>query len=94
MLYRPNEIWAVNDLKAPQQLTQRGRIIYDDQANLADTLELNLLGKPYQHYDEAGLLIFDRYDFKVNPLILRSITRVKINSCLSKSRKILLESLR
>ena len=27
-----------------------------------------MLGKPYQHYDEAGLLAFETYDFKANVL--------------------------
>ena len=29
----------------------------------------NLLGKPYRHYDEAGLLTFAAYDFKANVLV-------------------------
>jgi RHS repeat-associated protein len=60
-------IWAIDDA-ASQTCTQRERIIYGDNAGLADAKSRQLLGKPYIHYDEAGKLTFERYDFKGNLL--------------------------
>jgi RHS repeat-associated protein len=67
-LNRPIEVWAVDDANAPQILTQREKVVYGDKANLTDALDRNILGKPFIHYDEAGALTFDRYDFKGNLL--------------------------
>jgi len=65
------EVWAVNDPSQP--LTQRERIDYADTLTLSElsvgqATDLNLIGKPRQHYDEAGLVEFVRYDFKGNLL--------------------------
>jgi hypothetical protein len=65
-LNRLIHLWAIDDANAAQQLTLREKIVYSDRANLADAAVRNLLGKPYIHYDEAGKLTFDRYDFKGN----------------------------
>lgn len=56
-----------------QTVALRERIIYgDDSANSgltqAQAIAANLLGRPYKHYDEAGLLTFASYDFKGNLL--------------------------
>jgi RHS repeat-associated protein len=64
---------------AEQDLTLRERLIYgDDSANSElsrDEAEgRNLLGRLYQHFDEAGLLQFDRCDFKGN--VTRKARRV------------------
>lgn len=80
-LNRPKSIWARNDGGAPA-FTLREQLVYgDDPASGLTTAEVargNLLGKLYQHYDEAGLLTFAAldgnnkvtaaYDFKGNPL--------------------------
>lgn len=65
-LNRLTEFWAVNNADATQAVTLREKIVYGDNSGLADALDRNLLGKPYLYYDEAGLLAFERYDFKGN----------------------------
>jgi RHS repeat-associated protein len=65
-LNRPVGMWAINDATVIQIFTQREKIIYGDKAGLADAKSRNLLGKSYIHYDEAGKLTFERYDFKGN----------------------------
>jgi RHS repeat-associated protein len=70
-LFRPNRLWARDDDKS--SISLRERLDYGDggdpnqpaderNANLA----LNLLGKLHEHYDEAGLMSFQAYDFKGN----------------------------
>jgi RHS repeat-associated protein len=48
------------------------RIVYGDGADTGMTehrrLEANLLGKTYRHFDPAGMVTTDRYDFKGNCL--------------------------
>ncbi|MGB3941014.1 MAG: SpvB/TcaC N-terminal domain-containing protein [Candidatus Manganitrophaceae bacterium] len=67
---RPNRVWARDGLNQP--LTLRQALIYGDRpdsglsANTAR--QKNLLGRPYQHYDEAGLATVAEYDFKGNPV--------------------------
>lgn len=68
---RPIRLWARDS--AGETVTLREKIIYgDDTANAgltqAQAAGINALGKPYQHYDEAGLLTFSGYDFKGNLL--------------------------
>ena len=69
-LNRPIRLWARDG--AGQALTLRERMVYGDGAGSGmeprQAAALNLLGKPFRHYDEAGLLTFDRYDFKGNLL--------------------------
>ena len=70
-LNRPTRLWARDGTN--QTVTLREKIIYGDGGSpdqAPDEREANKqqnwLGKPYEHYDEAGLLTFDRYDFKGN----------------------------
>ncbi len=69
-LNRPTRLWARDG--ANQPLTLRERLAYGDSPDSGLTVEqarvANLLGKPYRHYDEAGLLTFAAYDFKGNLL--------------------------
>ena len=67
-------LWARDG--AGQALTLRERMIYGDAAGLtpAQAAAANLLGKPYRHYDEAGLLTFEAYDFRGN--ILEKVRQV------------------
>lgn len=66
--HRPVCLWA-GDAGA-QPPTLRERLVYGDDpdSGLAPTqaVAANLLGKPYRHYDDAGLLTFEAYDFKAN----------------------------
>jgi RHS repeat-associated protein len=73
LLNRPSRLWARDSDQAV--VTLRERLEYGDggdpgqpaqqrAANRAD----NLLGRLHQHYDEAGLVIFARHDFKGNVL--------------------------
>ena len=65
-LTRPTRLWArdaANDL-----VTQRERLRYGDEAEFAaDAATHNQLGKLVQHFDEAGLVTANDYDFKGNP---------------------------
>lgn len=67
---RPNRLWARDGLNQP--LTLREVAIYGDRPESGLSGEaarqLNLLGKPYKHYDEASLTTVPGYDFKGNPL--------------------------
>jgi RHS repeat-associated protein len=67
---RPVRLWARDG--AGQPLTLRERLIYGDNEGIGLSVEQaaakNLLGKPYKHYDEAGLLSFEAYDFRGNVL--------------------------
>ena len=72
-LNRPLRLWA-RDGK-DQKLTLRERLEYGDGGNpnqptadRAINRAANRLGKLFRHFDEAGLLSFERYDFKGNPL--------------------------
>jgi RHS repeat-associated protein len=70
VLNRPIRLWARDG--AGQPLTLRDEVIYGDSAeaviSASDAADRNLRGKVFQHYDEAGRLSFDSYDFKGNPL--------------------------
>lgn len=70
-LNRPVRLWARDG--QDQQLTLRERVEYGDSgdpnqpaSDRAVNRAANRLGKPFRHFDEAGLLTFDRYDFKGN----------------------------
>ena len=72
-LNRPLRLWA-RDGK-DQTLTLREKLEYGDGGNTnqlaverAKNQATNSLGKPIRHFDEAGLLAFDSYDFKGNLL--------------------------
>jgi RHS repeat-associated protein len=65
-LNRPKELWARNDTAG--RFTLRERIRYGDEGDRAVARQSNTLGKPVQHYDEAGLLEMPEYDFKGNLL--------------------------
>lgn len=72
VLNRPATVWALND-SAFIAVTQRERISYGDggsrnqpPAQRDSNLRVNSLGRPVQHYDEAGLVQFLAYDFKGN----------------------------
>ncbi|MBW7885273.1 MAG: RHS repeat-associated core domain-containing protein [Caldilineaceae bacterium] len=73
-LNRPVGVWAINDAAAVQTLTRREKIIYGEKSGLPDPGERNLLDKAYVHYDEAGKLTFERYDFKGN--LVEKVRRV------------------
>jgi RHS repeat-associated protein len=70
LLNRPTHLWARDG--AGQVMTLRERSIYGDNAESgmtrAQAQTNNLLGKPYRHYEEAGLVILTACDFKGNPL--------------------------
>lgn len=68
---RRARLWA-RDREA-EHVTLRERIVHGDapDAGFATAEEArvrNLLGRPYKHYDEAGLVVFEAYDFKGNLL--------------------------
>lgn len=69
-IHRLIRVWARDGVGEP--VTLRQYIIYADsgEANLtpARLAAGYLLGKPHRHYDEAGLLTFEAYDFKGNLL--------------------------
>ncbi|MEZ4889799.1 MAG: RHS repeat-associated core domain-containing protein [Crocinitomicaceae bacterium] len=65
-LNRSIRIWA-ND-KTGENTTLRQYLIYGDSAGLTNPENVNLKGKIYKHYDEAGLIETPEYDFKGNVL--------------------------
>jgi RHS repeat-associated protein len=66
-LNRPTHLWAIDKQGELQNL--RERIIYDGVgSSLSNPKSHNLYGKPYRHYDEAGLLQTESYDVKGNLL--------------------------
>ena len=69
-LNRTTEYWARD--AAPENLSLREHLIYGDSPTSGLTppqaAAANLLGKPYRHFDEAGLLTCEAYDFKGNIL--------------------------
>ena len=73
LLQRPFRLWARDHSQSP--VTLREQLVYGDgggpdqgpaerEANRAE----NRLGTLHQHYDEAGRLVVERYDFKGNVL--------------------------
>ena len=69
-LNRPIRMWARDN--AAEAVTLRERLIYSDapDSGLAATqaAAANLRGELYQHYDEAGRVTFESFDFKGNLL--------------------------
>ncbi|MGE0637499.1 MAG: RHS repeat domain-containing protein [Bacteroidia bacterium] len=63
-LSRPIKIWAKD--MASETVTLRQLLIYGDSAGLINPENNNLKGKLYKHYDEAGVTVFNQYDFKGN----------------------------
>jgi RHS repeat-associated protein len=61
---RPTHLWAADEPGAVPTLRQR--FVYGERAGLTDPEAANLKGRPYQHFDEAGVLEFSHYDFKGN----------------------------
>lgn len=85
-LNRPVCLWARNG--ASRAITLRERIAYGDggdpgqpAADRQANRQLNRLGKPASHDDEAGTLRFERYDFKGN--LLKKVRRVVADSALT-----------
>lgn len=70
VLNRPTDLWARDGQGQP--LSLREHLVYGDRPEAHLTVDqakvANLRGKLYQHYDEAGLLRFESYDFKGNGL--------------------------
>ena len=68
VLNRPSQLWAQDG--TGQSLTLREYIMYGDHPDLdaAQAKTTNRRGKLYRHYDEAGMLTFETYDFKGNVL--------------------------
>jgi RHS repeat-associated protein len=78
-LNRPTRLWTRD--AAGSQPTLRERLEYGDGSSptQADTerevhRQANHLGKLYRHYDEAGLLTVEQYDFKGN--VMEKVRRV------------------
>ena len=67
-LNRMTRMWARDN--SASALTLRQRMVYGDQpdSGLPSPQTLNLLDKLFRHYDEAGLLTNERFDFKGNGL--------------------------
>lgn len=63
-LNRPKEVWARDN--STGKCTLRERILYGDEGDRATARQLNSLGRPVQHFDEAGVLKMLSYDFKGN----------------------------
>lgn len=71
MLSRPLDVWARDNLQ--QRVSQRQHLVYGDMAeeigmDRLQARERNALGQLVTHYDEAGRIQVNRYDFKGNLL--------------------------
>ncbi len=81
-LDRPVLIWSRD--KMDQSITLSERLVYGDAADselsFDNASNNNLLGMLYKHYDEAGLLTFESYDFKGN--ILEKVREVISNTAM------------
>lgn len=73
ILNRPSRLWARDDTGSP--VTLRQRLEYGDgsdpdqpEPERETNRQANRLGKLHRHYDEAGLLSHEAYDFKGNLL--------------------------
>ena len=73
LLQRPIRLWARDDIHST--MTLRERLVYGDGGNPAQDPEeraanraQNRLGVLHEHYDEAGRLTLQTYDFKGNVL--------------------------
>ncbi len=68
LLQRPIRLWARD--ATGEALSLRQYLSYGDSPDAgltaAEARTANLLGRPYCHYDEAGLLTLTAYDFKGN----------------------------
>lgn len=67
-LNRPTGVWARDSSVNFDLITKRQTLIYGDQSEVWPPEEHNLKGRLYQHYDEAGKVQVEGYDFKGNPL--------------------------
>ena len=74
-LNRPIRFWARDDDQAGSIVTLRQRLVYGDGGSANQPLKKreanrnhNRLGALHQHFDEAGRLTFESYDFKGNVL--------------------------
>jgi len=65
-LNRPTALWA-RDATA-QPLTLREQLVYGDSLDPAQVRAINAAGRLLTHYDEAGVVHIDGYDFKGNIL--------------------------
>jgi RHS repeat-associated protein len=65
-LSRPVKVWCRD--KTGESVLLRSKTIYGDDpaSGLPAPADLNMLGKPYKVYDEAGLTTMNLYDFKGN----------------------------
>jgi len=84
-LNRPSRLWARDG--ADQKLTLRERLEYGDAgsrsqpaAERENNRAANRLGRLFRHFDEAGLLSFEAYDFKGN--LLEKARRVVSDSAI------------
>ena len=66
MLHRQARRWMRD--RTDETPTLREVVVYGDQAALAEPAAANLLGRPYETYDEAGRLRTPAYDFAGNLL--------------------------
>lgn len=68
ILNRPICLWA--QVRTGESLTLREHLLYGDSPGTGLSADQaaahNVLGKLYEHYDEAGRLTFEAYDFKGN----------------------------
>ncbi|MGE3289369.1 MAG: SpvB/TcaC N-terminal domain-containing protein [Dehalococcoidia bacterium] len=82
-LRRPVRLWARD--AADEPVTLRERVLFGDSAEADLDTEAaaadNLLGRVFQHFDEAGVVTTGRYDIKGNPV--ESVRRVIADAVLT-----------
>ncbi|HEX5717866.1 MAG TPA: RHS repeat-associated core domain-containing protein, partial [Thermoanaerobaculia bacterium] len=79
---RPVRLWARD--AADLQVTLRERLVYGDSLPPDQARAGNLRGRLHRHYDEAGLLTYEAYDFKANVVekVRRTIRDAEIRAVL------------
>jgi len=65
-LLRPTHIWARDEVEQPVTLRERLRYGDDPDVNVTEPARNNLLGRAHEHFDEAGVVEYEAYDFKGN----------------------------
>ncbi|WP_144467432.1 SpvB/TcaC N-terminal domain-containing protein [Bacillus toyonensis] len=77
-LHRPTGSFVTGtDLVNPEREIQFERLVYGEEWAEEEGKQRNLRGKLYKHFDTAGIVTSEAYDFKGNPL--RTIRRLTVD---------------
>lgn len=85
-LNRPVRLWARDG--AAGRTTLRQRLEYGEALGAAQARAGNLRGRLHRHHDEAGVLVFEAYDFRGNPVeqLRRTLSDAEVLTALDAAR--------